>query len=291
MTNSSLKLLITGGNGQLAQAMRYHARANEFQLIFCTQSMLNICDPSSIAKAITTYQPDIIINTAAYTAVDKAELESEHALQVNHLGAQQLAIACEQHHIPLIHLSTDYIFDGEKKSPYLESDIANPINAYGYSKYLGEQEVRLHTEKHTILRTSGVFSEYGVNFLKTIAALAKEKTELRIVADQTICPTYAGDIAEVIFSLAHTPTYGTYHFCSAQPTTWHQFALAIAEEEKKYSTLSAQTISAITTADYPTAAKRPVYSVLDCSKIKRELHIQQPSWQSGIKQSIKGMHT
>lgn len=273
MNNSLPKLLITGGNGQLAQALLHHARNNEFHLISCARNDLDIIDASAITTAIKQFAPDMIVNTAAYTAVDKAESEINAAQLVNHLGAKNLAIACAKQQIPLIHLSTDYVFNGKKTLPYQEEDATNPINVYGKSKCLGEEAVREHCQQHIILRVSGIFSTYGNNFFKTMLKLAQSKTDLRVIADQITCPTHADDIANAIFTIAKSKTaWGTYHFCSAPSTSWHEFAETILNRK----------IKAITTSEYRTAAKRPPYSVLDCSKIKNVYGISQPSWKEAI---------
>ena len=190
------------------------------------------------------------------------------------MGALELAMACAEAQIPLIQLSTDYIFDGNQTSPYTETDPANPLNIYGESKWLGEEAVRQHLPEHIILRVSGVFSEFGSNFLKSILRLAKEKEELRIVTDQITCPTYAGEIASALFSIIDkTPAWGTYHYCSDKPISWYDFARAIVNEAKKHTTISTKKINAIPTTDYPTPAKRPLNAVLDCSKAKAQLSL------------------
>lgn len=281
MTNSPRKILITGGNGQVANALRHHARAREFALTLLSRAEMDITHSDSIAHALQQYQPDIVINTAAYTAVDKAETEQESALEINHLGAANVAKMCQQHQIPLIHLSTDYVFDGSKNAPYLEDDSVNPINFYGHSKLLGEQAVRENCHQHIILRVSGVFGDYGNNFKKTMLRLAAERKELRIVADQLTCPTNANDIAGALLTLAGKLShYGTYHYCSTPVTSWHAFANAvIAEARERGTLLLVENIAAITAAEYPTPAKRPAYSAFDCSKILRDYGIQQPSWK------------
>jgi len=279
MKNYLPNILITGSDGQLGNALRTHAGARDFHITACSRDNLDITDPASIDQAIKQYTPDFIVNTAAYTAVDTAEKEIDQAVSVNHLGAQHLAQACAAHKIPLIHISTDYVFDGDKVTPYLEEDAVNPVNLYGKSKYWGEQAVREYCEQHLILRVSGVFSEFGHNFLKTILRLASERKELNIVADQFTCPTYAGNIAAVIYSLIKQPLKsGIYHYCDNPPVSWHEFATAIIQQAKKQRTLLVEKINAITTAEYPTLAKRPVYSVLDCNKIKRDYDITQAEW-------------
>lgn len=287
MTNSLLKVLITGAQGQLGNALQHHVDANKFTLIPCSHADLDITQNQSIANAIKKFSPDIIINSAAYTAVDKAEQETDLAFSINHMGAKNLAIICESHQIPLIHISTDYIFNGEKSHPYLEDDAASPINVYGQSKWLGEEAVRNECEKHIILRISGVFSEYNQNFMKTMLRLAKERKELRVVADQITCPTYAVDIAGAIFKMINNQKHwGTYHYCSAEPTSWFEFASAIIDEAKQTQSLLVEEVKAITTAEFPTPAKRPAYSVMDCQKMKNHFDIAQPSWRLGIKRVL-----
>jgi dTDP-4-dehydrorhamnose reductase len=289
MINYSLnKLLITGSHGQLASALRHHARANQYVMAHCSRKEMDITNLSSIAHAITYFRPDIIINTAAYTAVDKAEQETQQALHTNYEGAKNLAQLCTQMNIPLIHISTDYVFSGTQATPYHENNPVKPINFYGKSKWLGEQAIRKYCTQHIILRTSGVFSEYRDNFLKTILRLAREKKELRIIADQITCPTYAGDIASVILSIIKQPLiWGTYHYCSNKPVSWHKFAIAILEEAKKYQLVPAVDIQAILAIEYPTVAQRPAYSVLNCSKISNTFNIPLISWLPGLRNSIR----
>jgi dTDP-4-dehydrorhamnose reductase len=284
MSNSLPKVLITGGRGQLASTLQYHPLAYAFYLIVLSREELDITQPDSIKKAIEMHQPDIIINTAAYTAVDEAESEAEQAHQVNHLGAKQLAIACAEKNIFLLHLSTDYIFDGAQQTSYTEACAATPINVYGQSKLLGEQAVRDICERHIILRVSGVFSEYGHNFVKTILRLAREQDELRVVSDQVSCPTYAGDIAAAIYKILATEAliYGTYHFCSRDAVSWHQFAVSIVAEAETFAPVKTQKILPIPATDYSSAAKRPVYSALNCDKIRFTYDIEQPGTQKAI---------
>lgn len=285
------KLLITGGKGQLASALCHHPLAREYDVIACGRETLDIASLASVERAVLQFMPEVVINTAAYVAVDKAEQEKELAMHANQLGAEHLASVCQKYQIPLIHISTDYLFDGVKTSPYHENDAPNPINVYGQSKYLGEQAVRQH-EAHIILRVSGIFSQYGNNFLKTMLRLADERKELRIVADQITCPTYASDIAAAIFALMMQPSHwGTYHYCSTQPVSWHQFATAIFTEAKKYKKLQVEEVNAVTMAEYPTPAKRPKYSVFDCTKIKNNFGIVQPSWELGIKKTLANLYS
>jgi len=289
MKNYSNKILVTGGNGQIASALRHHPSAKDFALIFRTREELDITDLHSIQQNILDFSPTIIINTAAYTAVDKAEQEKESALKINFDGAKNLAQICHEKNILLIHLSTDYVFSGEKNIPYLEEDIANPINYYGESKWLGEEAIRQHCEKHIILRVSGVFSEYGNNFFKTILHLAQTKNDISVVTDQMTCPTHANDIATTILTIAQHPiALGTYHYCSGNPTSWFEFATQIiAEIREKHIPIRLEKINRILSKDYPTLAKRPLYSILDCQKIKSDYGIIQSSGEKALDQVLK----
>ncbi len=286
MTNSLPRILITGGNGQLAQALRQHALTNKFQLSFRSHAEMDISNLHSVTTVIKEFSPDAIINTAAYTAVDKAESDEDAAMQANYQGAKNLAIASHEAVVPLIHLSTDYVFDGEATIPYSEEALTNPINIYGKSKYLGEEAIREHCTQHIILRVSGVFSEFGNNFFKTILRLAAERNELRIVADQMTCPTDANDIARVIFNLlaAEEKSFGTYHYCGKNAVSWHEFATAIISEAKKYKPLLVENIQAIPASAYPTPARRPAYSVFNCKKIENHFGITQTPLAASIQQ-------
>ena len=283
------KLLITGGHGQMAKAIKAHPLALPFDLTLPSHQAMDITNESSLQQAIDHVKPDCIINTAAYTAVDKAESERELALAVNQIGAQKLALACHKNNIPLIQLSTDYVFSGEKKTPYEEDDVIHPINVYGESKYLGEEAIRTHCADHLILRVSGVFSEFGQNFLKTILRLARERDELNIVSDQITSPTYAGDIAGVLFTMLQQNKFipGTYHYCSQDAISWYEFAGMIVNTAKKRTSIKTKNIHPINANEYKTAAKRPPYSVLDCRKIKTIFDITQPAVLDGIVASLR----
>lgn len=288
MTDYSHKVLITGSDGQVANALRHHPQGHSLQLIALSRRELDITNAKSVAQAIAKHQPSTIINTAAYTAVDKAEQEQDSAFKINHDGAKNLAESCQINNIRLVHLSTDYVFDGNQQTAYTEQDTPNPINVYGQSKLAGEEAIRNACDNHIILRVSGVFSEYGHNFLKTMIKLARERKELSIVSDQITCPTYAKDIAASIFMMIKHPiASGTYHYCSADPVSWHDFAIAIIAEAETHHPVLVEYIKSISSAEYPTAAKRPLHSVLNCEKINAALGVTQPSWIAGIRDSIR----
>jgi len=267
------KILVTGANGQVGwELMR---RAEKFGVIAVgtERAELDITNASAIDAVIKPEAFDVVVNAAAYTAVDKAESEPDKAYAVNRDGPAHLAAACARANIPLIHISTDYVFDGTKHGAYVEDDPVNPINVYGASKAAGEQAVRELLDRHIILRTSWVYGVHGHNFVKTILRLAQERDELRVVADQWGCPTAAGDIAEVILGIVRRIgeegeiAWGTYHYCGEGKTNWCEFAEAVVAGTAEYSGCKVQ-IHPISTAQYPTPAKRPANSVLNCDKAR-----------------------
>ena len=276
--HSSKKILIAGGNGQLAQSLLHHQDASSFHLIPLTRKNLDITNQQSIEKVIQIHMPDWMINTAAYTAVDQAEIEIEKAHQVNHHGANYIAKACEKHDIPLLHISTDYVFDGLSNAPYSEEDAVNPLNIYGKSKWLGEEAIRQSHPKHIILRVSSIFSAFGQNFFKTMLHLKRSKKTIQVVADQITCPTFAGDIAKAIFTIISSPSiFGTYHFASTEFVSWHQFAEAILNQK----------VVAASSHNMMHLAKRPSFSALDCRKIQSTFGIKQPSWHKALTQLLE----
>jgi dTDP-4-dehydrorhamnose reductase len=245
---------------------------------------------------LAAVKPSIVINTAAYTAVDKAESEPAIAFAANRDGVKNLAQACQQHHIPLLHLSTDYVFDGSKTTPYTEEDLANPINVYGQSKWEGEQLLRAHCEQHIILRVSWVFGAHGNNFVKTMLRLGSEREELKIVADQIGCPTPAAAIAKTLLEIAKQiiagkTAWGTYHYCGDKPTNWHELAKTIFELAKNKIPLRIQQVIPITTAEYPTPAKRPQNSVLNTTKCREAFKILACDWQTNLNTMLKTITT
>lgn len=268
-----MKLLITGANGQLGRCLQDRAQGYGFDVAAVTHGQLDITDKSAVDLFFSQWQPELVINAAAYTAVDKAETETDIAYQVNVTGPKNLAEACQHSDIPMFHISTDYVFDGFATKPYKPHDQTCPQSVYGATKLEGEKIVAQICTKHVIVRTAWVFSEYGNNFVKTMLRLASDRVEFSVVADQYGCPTYAGDIAEALLTMATAINqhedwtgYGIHHFCGDQATSWHGFARAIMAEGIASGLLKKiPTVKAIPSADYPTPAKRPEYSVLDCS--------------------------
>jgi dTDP-4-dehydrorhamnose reductase len=284
-----VRILLFGGAGQVGREVCRAAWPASFELIALDRSAADIRDAAMLSAVITRKHPDLVINLAAYTAVDRAESEPEQAWAVNCAGAAHIAASCGDNGTPLVHLSTDYVFDGEKGEPYDEDDKVNPLNVYGASKEAGESAVRAATPRHIILRTAWVYGAYGTNFLKTILRLGAERPILRVVADQLGCPTAAADIAAALVAIARqidrgTMPWGTFHFTAAGTTSWAGFAeeiIGLAHTLGAWSGGPGPRVEAIITAEYPTAARRPMYSVLDCRKIEG-FGIFPPPWRSGL---------
>ena len=273
-----MKILITGSHGQLGRCLLDRATDYDFQVVAADADVLDITDATTVTAFVHQHQPDIIVNAAAYTAVDKAETERELVIQVNEVGPENLAQVCAELDIPIIHVSTDYVFDGLGITPYRPEGCTAPQSVYGETKLAGESAVTFATAKHVIIRTAWVFSEYGNNFVKTMLRLAAERDNLTVVADQYGCPTYAGDLADAILKIAAEmqkdadwSKYGTYHFCGEEATSWHGFARAIVQLACQKGMLNQKPeVLPIATKDYPTPATRPEYSVLDCSSFPVE---------------------
>lgn len=280
-------ILITGAQGQVGRELV--ARAAGRRVVGLGREALDITDPASVRQALADFRPALVVNAAAYTAVDRAESEPAMAFAVNADGPENLAAGCARAGIPLLHLSTDYVFDGTKPGPYVEDDPAAPLGVYGESKWQGECAIRERLEAHLILRVAWVFGAHGGNFVKTMLRLGRERPELRVVADQQGGPTPAAAIAETLLALADRALarerfpWGTYHYCGAPATTWHGFATAIFDDASARGLLPRRpAVEPIATADYPTLARRPANSVLDCSRLAHELGIGQPKWRTGL---------
>jgi dTDP-4-dehydrorhamnose reductase len=292
-----VRLAIIGAKGQVGWELSRRAPMFGHEVLAWDVAELDITDAAAVDRALTTSGANAVINAAAYTAVDRAEQEPESAFAVNRDGPAHLAAACARLGIPLLHISTDYVFDGTKTGPYTEDDPAAPLGVYGQSKWEGDEAVRRLLPRHLILRVSWVFGVEGHNFVKTILRLAREREELRVVADQRGCPTYAGDIADVLLELAGRigqidadNAWGVYHYCGEPPTTWHGFAEAILERARVHEKLSAHTVTPITTADYPMPAARPANSMLDCSRLIARFGIHPVSWREGLAAMLVALH-
>ncbi|MFI1744753.1 dTDP-4-dehydrorhamnose reductase [Thalassobellus sediminis] len=280
-----INVLVTGGNGQLASCIKdVESQYDYLNVIYTDYLELNICDLNLVQAFFKEHkQIDYCINCAAYTAVDNAERDVEKAFDINAMGAKNLAIACKKQGTVLIHISTDFVFDGKKNEPYVETSETNPISVYGASKLQGEVEIQQVLKEHFIIRTSWLYSEYGNNFMKTMLRLSETRDELDVVGDQRGTPTYAGDLAEVIVHIINMKVkdYGIYHYSNLGELSWFDFAKAIFEE-----TNSIINVNSIKTEEYPTPAKRPSFSVMDKTKIKTTLKIEIPYWRKSLKSSL-----
>lgn len=271
-----MRVLLTGAYGQLGRCLLDRVPA-EWILLACGSAELDITDRPAVERVVKKFRPDVIINAAAYTAVDKAETDRIRAMKVNAIGPENLAIAAHQQGARLIHLSTDYVFDGSKKTPYTESDLPCPINFYGLSKWEGEKRVFSVLPDAVVIRTSWVFSEYDANFVKTMLRLAETRSEISVVNDQFGCPTYAGDLAQAIITLAsRAEAAGVYHYCGDVAVSWCEFAQAIFVAAQRDVL-----VKGIGSAQYPMAAARPANSVLNTARIAA-LGVEVSDWQNKL---------
>lgn len=285
------KILVIGHSGQVASELARGAWPRGVGIEFRGRDSADLASPATLETAIAASKPRVVINAGAYTAVDKAESERVQAFVVNRDGPGALAAACARHNAALIHISTDYVFNGAKAGAYVEDDAVGPLSVYGQSKEAGERLVRAALPQHVILRTEWVYSPFGHNFVKTMLRLGAERGELRIVADQQGCPTSARDIATTIIAIAgaiiagKSDGYGTFHYCGAGATTWCDFARAIFADAAAHG-VQTPAIHAIATADYPTPATRPKNSVLDCTRLTKTYGIAPTPWRAALKACI-----
>lgn len=280
-------ILVTGANGQLGTELRQLSSYTSYNFLFTSKNELAIEDKNAVSNFFKNNKINYCINCAAYTAVDKAESEKEKAFLVNAEAPGFLALTCKEHQTKLIHISTDYVYDGAAQQPLKETDPVGPLNVYGASKLKGEQLVMQNNPGALIIRTSWVYSVYGHNFVKTMLRLLKEKDTLKVVNDQVGCPTYAADIATIIIKLIEgtenkNDYRGIVNFCNKGTTTWYHFANTIKEYIH-----SACEIFPVPSSEYPTPAKRPQYSVLDTSKIKEMLKTDIPAWKDSLQKCLK----
>ena len=285
-----MKILVLGCKGQLGRCLNDQLANTDHQVIFTSREQIDVANFEQTKKEILKTSPDLVINAVAYTAVDKAEEDQKTANLINHHAVKNIADICNQLKCWLIHVSTDYVFDGNSKVPYKEDDQTNPQGAYGETKLRGELAIQSSGCKHIILRTSWLFSEYGNNFLKTMLHLGAERDELSIVGDQIGCPTYAQDMARSIIEIALQPKSrkdnGIYHYCGDQPCSWYDFANVIFGQAMANNSKIPSIVNSIETTAYPTPAKRPAFSVLDCSKIENKFGVHASNWLDGVKQVI-----
>jgi dTDP-4-dehydrorhamnose reductase len=285
-----MKLLVLGGGGQVGHELCRLAWPAGYSIAAFGRDGVDVTQREAVFVAVARERPDIVINAAAYTAVDRAETERDIAWASNCTGPANLAAACHEAAIPLIHLSTDYVFDGSKVGAYREDDPVKPLGVYGESKEAGDRAVRAALAHHVILRTAWVYSAHGHNFVKTMLRLGAERPVLRVVADQIGSPTSAADIAAAIGAVvarlaSGNTSWGTYHFAGGGAVTWHGFAEAIFELAAPWRG-PPPLVEAITTADYPTPARRPANSVLDCSQIGEAFGIVPRPWREALAEVI-----
>ena len=279
-----MKLLITGATGQVGSALCALARQQRIEYQGLSSQELDITRESKVLRAVRRAKADCVINAAAYTAVDLAEDDAERCYAVNRDGVRYLAKACRRHDIPMLHLSTDYVFDGSKKTAYLEDDEPGPLNVYGASKLAGEQLLRAELRQHAIVRISWVFGESGGNFVKSIVRAALQKSELRVVDDQIGAPTPASDVARVLVAMANqfdcgSRAWGTYHYSGMGVTSWYDFARDIVAEIEKHTDAEVAQILREKTANYGYRAQRPLNSQMHCRKILEAFGVKQRSWR------------
>lgn len=283
-----MRVLITGAHGQLGHEL-LRLVPDGFQVVGMSSTDLDITDSVKVTAVVEQLKPKLVINAAAYTAVDKSESEPERAWAINCNGIANLALVAERIGIPVFHISTDYVFSGNTQEPYREADKTIPASVYGASKLDGEKQLLTHCSRHLILRTSWVFGAHGNNFVKTMLRLGQEREQLGVVADQYGCPTSAASIANALWILANqyrdqgALQWGIYHFSGVPVCTWYDFALKIFQQAHELKVLPrVPEVHAITTVDYPTPAKRPTYSVLDCSKLKQLYGIESSDWRGEL---------
>ncbi|MEZ9607763.1 dTDP-4-dehydrorhamnose reductase [Vibrio cyclitrophicus] len=284
------RVLVTGGNGQLGRCLQDRAAQFGFEVIALDASDLDITDKYKVISFVEQVRPIAIINAAAYTAVDNAEKDYDLTYKVNAAGPQYLAEAAKRVAIPFLHVSTDYVFDGQSCEPYSPRDTPNPAGAYGKTKLEGEQLVLAAHTQAIIVRTAWVFSEYGNNFVKTMLRLGSNRDELGVIADQYGCPTYAGDLADALFQLLTNALeidewsgYGIHHFCGDEATSWHGFTRTILEFAKQQALLENRPkLNAIRTEDYPLPAPRPAYSVMNCQSLEALIETKR-DWKASLR--------
>ncbi len=283
-----MKVLITGASGQLGTELR-RTCPPEIEITAPASSELDITESTCTKEFINSLRPDVIVNAAAYTAVDRAEKEPDMAFAVNAQGPANLAAAADKTSARLIHVSTDFVFNGKKSSPYLPGDPPDPLSVYGASKLKGEEEVmNLLPESSAIIRTSWVYSRFGNNFVKTMLRLMEERTQLRVVADQAGTPTWARGLAEVIWNLASSRIAGIFHWSDSGIASWYDFACVISGKAAASGILkSSPAIIPINTEDYPAPARRPAYSVLDKKATGDALGLIPPHWQDNLDSMLK----
>ena len=277
-----MKVLVTGAAGMLASDLIPVFKKRGHEVFAPPEDMLDITNLETVRTVADSSEPEIITNCAAYTMVDEAESEERQALLVNGFGIQNLCLVCQERDIPLVHFSTDYIFDGTKKGPYTIHDAPNPLGAYGRSKLLGEKYVLWLLNKFYLIRTTWMFGTYGRNFIDTMLEIGKTQDKISVVNDQRGCPTWTRHLAEAVVELIETGRYGIYNITSSEPTTWFDFA----KEIFRLAGIDVE-LTPVTSDQFPTPAKRPLNSVLDPFPLTELLGREMPSWREGLKEHLR----
>ena len=283
-SRNNKRVLVTGANGQLGRTLEdSHTQFDQLEFTFLTKNELDITNNNEVKKYFTANNFDFIVNCAAYTKVEAAEVEAEEAFAVNSLAVEILGKNCKEHDVTLIHISTDFVFNGLSKTPYTEGDTTAPINVYGSTKRKGELVIQEVMKEYYIIRTSWLYSEYAFNFMKTMIHLSQEKDQINVVNDQEGTPTYAKDLAKVILKLIERKShnFGIYHYSNEGVTTWYGFA----DQIFSYLNCDIQ-LKPISSKYFKTDAERPKFSVLDKGKIKGYLQINIPTWQESLKECL-----
>lgn len=279
-----MKILITGRHGQLGSELHDLKESYpQHQMVFVDREEMDLSNPEQIVEVLNTEKPQIIVSAGAYTAVDKAESDQELCDAVNHIAVKTIGAWAAENNAKVIHISTDYVFDGTSETPLKETDAPDPINVYGLTKLHGEQALRSSGAAYVIIRTAWVYSLYGANFVKTMIRLMSEREEIGVVADQVGTPTYARDLASTIMQVIEAPEFvqGVFHYSNEGKISWHDFAVAI-KEIKGFSTK----VNAINSDAFPTPAKRPNFSLLDKSKIKETYKVAVPDWKTSLEEML-----
>jgi len=276
-----MKVLLTGSAGMLAKDFIPCLHNLGYEVIAPPEEKLDITNLRAVKDAVDSFEPKLVINCAAYTNVDLAEKQEYQALIVNGLAVQNLCILCQQHDIPLVHFSTDYVFDGAKAEPYTIYDRTNPVNAYGRSKLLGEKYILWLLKKFYLIRTSWLFGLHGKNFIETMLEIGQKQKQVSVVTDQKGCPTWTRHLAEATASLIQTGRYGLYHATNSEPTTWFDFT----KEIFRLSNISTEVLP-VTSEQFPRPARRPKNSVLDMFPLEDVLGKEMPSWKEALKEYI-----
>lgn len=279
-----MKILITGRNGQLGSELYDLKKVYpQHEMVFVDREEMDLSNPDEIFQVLSKENPEIIVSAGAYTAVDKAETDQELCDAVNHIAVKTIGAWAADNNANVIHISTDYVFDGTSETPLKETDAPDPINVYGLTKLHGEQALRASSANHVIIRTAWVYSTYGANFVKTMIRLMNEREEIGVVSDQVGTPTYARDLAKAIMQIIEAPEFvqGVFHYSNEGKISWHDFAVAV-KEIKGFSTK----VNAIGSDAFPTPAKRPNFSLLDKSKIKEVYNVSVPNWRTSLEEML-----